>query len=179
MRRLVNALLALTVLVLAGPGGDAIAQRNQLRPADFEPLTELPWEAPNTTLDSVLDRIFREPNPSIRYPLLAEYLRMVPAEQLSHAFDRSISLEGNSDSERSRRVPSRDLGQPRSAGVLGTDEAVVPRCWHRGGLALSRSLEYLPSDQSSGLSGDPAFAVLAQTRIAHQFPLGSECLLHS
>jgi hypothetical protein len=91
---LVNPLLAITVLIVTAFTCDAVAQRNQLRPADFEPLTELPWEAPSSTLGSVIDRIFRESNPSIRYPLLAEYLRMVPVKQLGEAFDRSISLEG-------------------------------------------------------------------------------------
>jgi hypothetical protein len=67
---------------------------NQLRPGDFEPLTELPWESPGATLERVLDRIFREPNPTTRYPVLAEYLRTIPGERLADAFDRSIANEG-------------------------------------------------------------------------------------
>ena len=73
--RIVNAVFTLLVPLFAVWTGDAIAQRNQLRPGDFEPLTELPWESPGATPERVLDRIFREPNPTIRYPVLAEYLR--------------------------------------------------------------------------------------------------------
>jgi hypothetical protein len=48
-----------------------MAERNNWKPTDFEPLTELPWKQPNATMESVLDAIFREPNRNIRYPILA------------------------------------------------------------------------------------------------------------
>ncbi len=73
---------------------EAAAQRNQLRPADFEPLTELPWEAGSASREAVLDRIFREPNGAIRYPVLAEYLRIIPTKELVTAFDECIAREG-------------------------------------------------------------------------------------
>ncbi len=71
----------------------AKAQRTTLKPSDFEPLTSLPWKWPGATLDSVLDAIFREPNVSIRYPVLAEYLRTMPVVDLSKAFDVCVTLE--------------------------------------------------------------------------------------
>ena len=49
---------------------------------------------PGATLESVLDKIFREPNESIRYPILAEYLRAIPERDLGKAFDICVRLEG-------------------------------------------------------------------------------------
>ena len=85
-----NLCLRLLVALLA----TALGERNKLRPADFEPLTSLPWKQPDATLESVLDTIFREPNPAIRYPVLAEDLRTIPVRQLGKAFDLCINLEG-------------------------------------------------------------------------------------
>lgn len=73
---------------------NALAELNNLKPSDFEPLTELPWKKANATTESVLDAIFREPNINIRYPVLAEYLRRIPITELGKAFDRCIDLEG-------------------------------------------------------------------------------------
>ena len=40
-----------------------LAQRNNLQPMDFDPLTSLPWvEKKEGTLEQVIERIFREPN---------------------------------------------------------------------------------------------------------------------
>ena len=86
-----SLLLALLLVSSAMP---ASAARNHLQPADFDPLTELPWLKPGATLEGTLDAIFREPNQSIRYPVLAEYLRKIPAGELGRAFDISIGLEG-------------------------------------------------------------------------------------
>ena len=85
--------IILALLLLSSPAG-AFAERNKLKPADFEPLTELPWKKPGATLDGVLDAIFREPNVSIRYPVLAEYLRTIPVGELGKAFDICTRLEG-------------------------------------------------------------------------------------
>jgi len=83
-------LVSLAVLVTAN------AERNHLKPTDFEPLTELPWKTPGDTSDlrGVLEKIFREPDQAIRYPVLAEYLRAIPVKDLGRAFDTCVLLEG-------------------------------------------------------------------------------------
>ena len=86
--------LSIIAILLFSSAVAAIAGRNNLKPSDFEPLTSLPWEKPNATTEMVLDAIFREPNINIRYPLLADYLRIVPIEDLGKAFDLCIGLEG-------------------------------------------------------------------------------------
>ncbi len=92
-----SLLLALLLLSSARP---ASAARNHLQPTDFEPLTSLPWKKPDAKLDAVLDTIFREPNAAIRYPVLAEYLRMIPVAKLNQAFDLCIDLEGTQTPDR-------------------------------------------------------------------------------
>ncbi len=84
----------LMVFLLLSPVTYTMAERNKLKPTDFEPLTSLPWEKPDATIESVLDAIFREPNLSIRYPLLAEYLRAIHVVELNKTFDLCIDLEG-------------------------------------------------------------------------------------
>ena len=88
MRAMVIALLLLSA------AGNAMAERNHLKPSDFEPLTSLPWKKPDATIEGVLDAIFRETNPAIRYPVLAEYLRMIPVGRLGKAFELCIDLDG-------------------------------------------------------------------------------------
>ena len=88
MRALLIAFLLLAPVVCT------MAERNKLKPTDFEPLTSLPWEKPDATIETVLDAIFREPNVSIRYPLLAEYLRTIHVVELNKTFDLCIDLEG-------------------------------------------------------------------------------------
>ena len=90
------ALLRTTLIawLLVASVSTALGERNKLKPSDFEPLTSLPWKQPDATPESVLDAIFREPNPAIRYPVLAEYLRMIPVGQLGKAFDLCVDLEG-------------------------------------------------------------------------------------
>jgi len=73
----------------------ALAQRAELRPLDFEPLTSLPWKKDGATLDSTLAAIFREPNEAIRAVVLAEYLRQISVRDLGAAFDRCVALEGS------------------------------------------------------------------------------------
>jgi len=75
--------------------GTGLAQRNNIQPKDFEPLTSLPWvDNEKATLEQVIDRIFREPNIDIRYPVLGEYLRQIPVKDLGRAFDLATALEG-------------------------------------------------------------------------------------
>ena len=88
MRAILIAILLVSSVVCA------MAERNKLKPTDFEPLTSLPWKKPAATLAGVLDAIFREPNPGVRYPVFAEYLRTIPAGELGKAFDLCINLEG-------------------------------------------------------------------------------------
>ena len=98
-----SLLLALLLLSSARP---ASAARNHLQPTDFEPLTSLPWKKPDAKLDAVLDTIFREPNAAIRYPVLAEYLRMIPVAKLNQAFDLCIDLEGTQTPDYGRGMQS-------------------------------------------------------------------------
>ena len=92
--RAMNMRALITALLLVSSAVSVKAQRNTLKPSDFEPLTSLPWKKPEATLEGVLDTIFREPNPAIRYPVLAEYLRTIPVGRLGRAFDLCIALEG-------------------------------------------------------------------------------------
>ena len=85
---LIIALLFISTVV------NAKAERNNLKPSDFDPLTSLPWKKPGATLEGVLGAIFREPNIGIRYPVLGEYLRTISLGQLGRAFDMCIDLEG-------------------------------------------------------------------------------------
>ena len=88
---LVVCLVALTL-------ENALAQRNNLQPKDFEPLTILPWvDKKDAPLEQVIDRIFREPNIDIRYPVLGEYLRLIPVKDLGRAFGqlrRTLAFRG-------------------------------------------------------------------------------------
>lgn len=83
--------VSLLVLMLES----VLAQRNNLQPKDFEPLTSLPWvEKKDALLEQVIDQIFREPKIDIRYPVLGEYLRQIPVKDLGRAFDIATTLEG-------------------------------------------------------------------------------------
>jgi hypothetical protein len=66
------------------------------KPLDFQPLTELPWKDDGEPQDvpKIIERIFREPNPEIRYPVLGEYLRKMPMLNFALAFDIAVMLEG-------------------------------------------------------------------------------------
>jgi len=65
-----------------------------IKPSDFQPLTSLPWKAPHATLESILDAIYHEPDSTIRYAVLGQYLWTIPADQLGKAFDLCIAREG-------------------------------------------------------------------------------------
>lgn len=86
-------------LLVAFPPSNLVAGRRNLPPADYGPLTSLPWKGTDATLDSALNSIFREPNVAIRYPVLGEYLRTIPVEQIGAAFDMCIKLEGTQQPE--------------------------------------------------------------------------------
>lgn len=120
------------------------AQWLVLKPTEFEPLTSLPWEQPDATLEKVLGAIFREPNSSIRYRLLGEYLWQVPEEEMGKAFDLCVPLEGtqNPDELVARFIPIWVERDPLASwnwvkklfsvvgienGVLGYDSWKLPR----------------------------------------------------
>lgn len=72
-----------------------LGQRVEIKPLDFQPLTSLPWEEKrHRTVDEVLKRIFLEPDPEIRYPVLIEYFKLIPSEQLGRSFELCLALEG-------------------------------------------------------------------------------------
>jgi hypothetical protein len=70
------------------------AERINLKPSEFKPIIEIPWKESDAKLDDVLRRIYREPNLFVRYAILAEYLKVIPVEQLGIALDKCIELEG-------------------------------------------------------------------------------------
>ncbi|WP_395753201.1 hypothetical protein [Prosthecobacter sp.] len=81
----------LLLLVMA----QAQTQRLHWKPTDFQPLHELPWKDKELQeVPKIVERIFREPNSAIRYPVLAEYLRQVPLLHFAYAFDIAVLLEG-------------------------------------------------------------------------------------
>ncbi len=69
------------------------AKPDVIRPADFQPLTSLPWKAPGATLEGTLDAIYREPDEQVRYAVLGRYLWTIPADELGQAFDLCIARE--------------------------------------------------------------------------------------
>ncbi|MEZ0275288.1 MAG: hypothetical protein ACAH88_10315, partial [Roseimicrobium sp.] len=99
-----SSALPLLLMMLASwvalPLGDAHAEPPDWQLKDFRPLTELPWtrpepDAPAPPLEEeTLRKIFREPNLFIRYPVLADYLRLIQVDDLGRAFDLCIDLEG-------------------------------------------------------------------------------------
>ncbi|QIF01674.1 hypothetical protein [Roseimicrobium sp. ORNL1] len=97
MRSPARILSGVTLLILWHGFAPAAlhAQRLDWKLEDFQPLTELPWdEAGKMPLSEVLTAIFREPDPQIRHPVLAAYLRRIPVEQFGAAFDQCIIMEG-------------------------------------------------------------------------------------
>ena len=87
-------ILLMAAAVLLWPMGGFATTLEVIKPYDFQPLSSLPWKAPDATLDGCMSAIFREPNPDIRYPVLAAYLRTLSPENLAKGFDMSIRLEG-------------------------------------------------------------------------------------
>lgn len=65
------------------------------KPEYFNTLTERPWKfyEPHE-VSKIVELIFREPNPDIRYPVLAACLRQVPMLHFAYAFDVALLLEG-------------------------------------------------------------------------------------
>ena len=83
--------LAVLFLVLAV--GSVRGEQMRIPPMEFQPITDRPWKGLEAKLDDVLTRIFLEPNAAIRYPVLKQYLRTIPANEFSRAFDLCVSLE--------------------------------------------------------------------------------------
>jgi hypothetical protein len=82
------------VLVLLSSIAALRAEPVYLKPADFKPLTSLPWKDAKAPLDATLDAIYREPDIQVRYPVLALFLWTIPTSELGEAFDDCIKREG-------------------------------------------------------------------------------------
>lgn len=75
--------------------GVSVAQRLDWKSDAFLPLTSLPWSDHGLAVPDVLEKIFKEPDPQVRYPVLAEYFRKhLPGAQLGAAFELCVKLEG-------------------------------------------------------------------------------------
>lgn len=85
-----KALLVVLLLLTASVRAEWMV----LKPTEFEPLTSLPWSDESAPMDKVLGAIFREPDLGIRYWVLAEYLRKIPAADIGKAFEMCVLLEG-------------------------------------------------------------------------------------
>lgn len=73
-----------------------VAQVIDVPPLEFQPLTQLPWkEKLDAPMPKQLRRIYLEPDPDIRYPVLAAYSRQIAVEDIEAAFDLCVTLEGN------------------------------------------------------------------------------------
>lgn len=72
----------------------ASAQRLDWKPSDFAPLTAVPWDDERRSMPDVLKVLFQEPDVTVRYPMLAEYLREIPVADLESAFRLSVVYEG-------------------------------------------------------------------------------------
>lgn len=71
------------------------AQRLDWKSDEFLPLTSLPWSEHGLAVPDVLEKIFKEPDPQVRYPVLAEYFRKhLSGTQLGAAFELCVKLEG-------------------------------------------------------------------------------------
>lgn len=85
----------LAILCFSLAAGCANAQRLDWKLTDFAPLTSVPWDKAGAALKDVLQTIFREPEPDIRYPVLAAYLEMIPVSEMEEAFCTCVHLEGS------------------------------------------------------------------------------------
>ena len=90
MNRLIITLLAAFYLSLSSLTAEVSAPPLYQR---FRPVTSLPWREPGATLESVLKRIYRDPDYDVRDILLKEYLCSISADQFPQAFDLCIALE--------------------------------------------------------------------------------------
>ena len=70
------------------------------KPAEFEPLTELPWEKAGRSVEQIIGAIFKEPDPDVRYPVLLGYLQTLPVADFSKAFDLALELESRHEPDR-------------------------------------------------------------------------------
>lgn len=75
--------------------GVSEAQRLDWKSDEFLPLTSLPWSEHGLAVPDVLEKIFKEPDPEVRYPVLAKYFRNhLSGAQLGAAFELCVKLEG-------------------------------------------------------------------------------------
>ena len=97
--RLMRRVILCGLLLLPLPWAKSQTVRLNWKPTDFQPLYELPWKEDGEPQDvpKIIERIFREPNPAIRYPVLAEYLHKVPMLHFAAAFDVALVLEGTQE----------------------------------------------------------------------------------
>lgn len=86
--------LGLLLIALLLCRASVIAQLNYWKPTEREPLTSLPWKDAQLSMDQILEQVFREPNPDIRYPVLSAYLESIPSSELGKAFNIAVVLEG-------------------------------------------------------------------------------------
>src|SRR4051794_24587350 len=86
--------MKLIALALFLSTASLLGQRNSLKPTDFVPLTSAPWTQPNATVQSIVKAIYLEPEARLRSAVLAEYLHLIPVEELGRAFDICTGLEG-------------------------------------------------------------------------------------
>lgn len=89
MKRLFSTLAIAGLFAHAG-----VAQSLPWSPKDFEPLTGLPWVKNKTPMREVITTIFREPRLTVRYAVLAEYLREIPTDDFNDALELCTDLEG-------------------------------------------------------------------------------------
>jgi hypothetical protein len=95
MRRIALFLACLAVLVACSPvrAQDANADELPLY-RQFRVLSGLPWMEAGSTRQAVLERIFHEPHPLVRYEVLREYLHTaLPVEEFPAAFKECLALE--------------------------------------------------------------------------------------
>mgnify|MGYP003575381401 FL=1 len=132
-------MIAALLLPLTAPLLSA-AELKPIKPSEFEPLTTVPWDDQQATLRDVLCRLFREPDFEFRYALLAEYLRIIPIEDFSTAFDLCVSLEGRQAPDRLIRMLIRVWAgrDPRACAekvidlfhLVGPDDWLSFERWH-------------------------------------------------
>lgn len=89
--RLVSPILSASLLFYQGQR--TLADVTYLKPSDFQPLTTLPWKENGATLESVISRIYLDPNEIVRKAVLEAYLQTIPASELGKAFDLCVVRE--------------------------------------------------------------------------------------
>src|SRR5688500_14588501 len=83
---LLRLLLTLVALGTAAEAADPLYLQ-------FRPVSSLPWEERGATWETVIRRLYREPNAMVRSTLLEEYLTKIPAADFPRVFDLCLKLE--------------------------------------------------------------------------------------